>query len=73
LPGDIRIERENFRCYFPLVTCLLLSVVLSLALWLIRLFLPFGNVPVSLNPKAAEQQRFVANGNANWLLQKGLP
>ena len=26
LPGDIRIERENFRFYFPLVTCLLLSV-----------------------------------------------
>ena len=30
LPGDIRIERENFRFYFPLVTCLLLSLVLSL-------------------------------------------
>jgi hypothetical protein len=38
LPGDIRIERENFRFYFPLVTCLLLSVVLSLVVWLIRLF-----------------------------------
>ena len=30
LPGDIRIERENFRFYFPLVTCLLLSLALSL-------------------------------------------
>ena len=30
LPGDIRIERESFRFYFPLVTCLLLSLVLSL-------------------------------------------
>jgi len=38
LPGDIRIERENFRFYFPLVTCLLLSLVLSLVVWLIRLF-----------------------------------
>jgi hypothetical protein len=37
LPGDIRIERENFRFYFPLVTCLLLSLVLSLVLWIIRL------------------------------------
>jgi Protein of unknown function (DUF2905) len=38
LPGDIRIERENFRFYFPLGTCLLLSLVLSLVLWLVRLF-----------------------------------
>jgi Protein of unknown function (DUF2905) len=38
LPGDIRIERENFRFYFPLVTCLLLSLVLSLVVWVIRLF-----------------------------------
>jgi hypothetical protein len=37
LPGDIRIEGENFRFYFPLVTCLLLSLVLSLVVWLIRL------------------------------------
>ena len=37
LPGDIRIERENFRFYFPLVTCLLLSLLLSLVVWLIRL------------------------------------
>ena len=38
LPGDISIEGENFRFYFPLVTCLLLNVVLSLVLWVIRLF-----------------------------------
>jgi hypothetical protein len=38
LPGDIRIERENFRFYFPLVTCLLLSLLLTLVLWVIRLF-----------------------------------
>jgi hypothetical protein len=36
LPGDIRIERENFRFYSPLMTSLLLSLVLSLVLWLIR-------------------------------------
>jgi hypothetical protein len=33
LPGDIVIERENTTFYFPLVTCLLLSLVLSLILW----------------------------------------
>ncbi|HVW63416.1 MAG TPA: DUF2905 domain-containing protein [Nitrosospira sp.] len=33
LPGDIIVERENFRFYFPLTTGLLLSVVLSLLLW----------------------------------------
>jgi hypothetical protein len=38
LPGDIRIERENFRFYFPLTTCVLLSVLLSGVLWLIRHF-----------------------------------
>lgn len=36
LPGDIRIERDGFRFYFPLTTCVLLSLVLSLALWIIR-------------------------------------
>ena len=36
LPGDIRIERENFSFYLPLGTCLLLSLVLSLLLWLFR-------------------------------------
>jgi hypothetical protein len=38
LPGDIRLERENFRFYFPLVTCLLLSLLLSLVVWVVRLF-----------------------------------
>lgn len=36
LPGDIVIERENFRLYFPIVTSLLVSVVLSLILWLLN-------------------------------------
>jgi hypothetical protein len=35
LPGDIRWERGNFRFYFPLATSILVSVVLTLALWLI--------------------------------------
>jgi hypothetical protein len=33
LPGDIVIERENTTFYFPLMTCLLVSVVLSLVFW----------------------------------------
>lgn len=36
LPGDFLIERENFSFYFPLTTGLLLSVILSLLLWLFR-------------------------------------
>lgn len=36
LPGDIRIERENFSFYFPLGTCLLLSLLVSLFFWLFR-------------------------------------
>jgi hypothetical protein len=38
LPGDIRIERENFRFVFPVVTCLLLSVLLSAIVWVVRYF-----------------------------------
>jgi len=30
LPGDISVERENFKFYFPVVTCIVLSIVLSL-------------------------------------------
>ena len=36
LPGDIVIKRENFTFYFPLGTCILLSVILSLIFWLFR-------------------------------------
>jgi len=36
LPGDIRIEKENVRIYFPVTTMILISVVLSLILYLIR-------------------------------------
>lgn len=34
LPGDIVVEREHFRFYFPLATSILVSVVLSALLWL---------------------------------------
>jgi hypothetical protein len=37
LPGDIRIESENGRFYFPVTTCLLLSALLSLVTWIVRL------------------------------------
>jgi Protein of unknown function (DUF2905) len=36
LPGDLVIKRENFTFYFPLGTCILLSVILSLIFWLVR-------------------------------------
>ncbi|MBI1733882.1 MAG: DUF2905 domain-containing protein [Candidatus Rokubacteria bacterium] len=35
LPGDIHVQRGNWSFYFPLATSLLLSVVLSIVLWLI--------------------------------------
>jgi hypothetical protein len=38
LPGDVAIERENFRFYFPIVTCILISVVLTGIVWLVRSF-----------------------------------
>jgi uncharacterized protein HemY len=36
LPGDIVIERENFRLYIPLTTSIIVSVVLSVLLWLLN-------------------------------------
>lgn len=38
LPGDIYIERDNFTFYFPITTCILLSVVLSAIFYLINFF-----------------------------------
>ena len=38
LPGDIRVERENFRFYFPITTMILFSLLLSLAVRLFRHF-----------------------------------
>ncbi|HXH63972.1 MAG TPA: DUF2905 domain-containing protein [Mariprofundaceae bacterium] len=36
LPGDIVIERDHVRFYFPIVTSLLISLILTLLLWLWR-------------------------------------
>jgi hypothetical protein len=36
LPGDIRIETESGGFYFPIVTCLIISVALTLILWFLR-------------------------------------
>ena len=36
LPGDIVIERKNFTFYFPVLTCLLLSAVLTLIMWILN-------------------------------------
>ena len=36
LPGDINYSKDNVSFHFPLVTCLLLSAVLTLLLWLFR-------------------------------------
>ena len=38
LPGDIAVKNENFSFYFPLATSILVSLVLSLVLWLVRKF-----------------------------------
>ncbi|HEY4114419.1 MAG TPA: DUF2905 domain-containing protein [Rhizomicrobium sp.] len=36
LPGDISIHRQNFGVYFPVVSCLLVSAILTLLFWLLR-------------------------------------
>jgi hypothetical protein len=36
LPGDIMIEREGFRLYIPITTSILVSLVVTLVLWLLR-------------------------------------
>ena len=36
LPGDISIKRENFQFYFPITTCILISLCLSLIIYLFR-------------------------------------
>jgi hypothetical protein len=36
LPGDIRIETANGVFYFPITTCIVISIVLSLVVWFIR-------------------------------------
>ncbi|TMA91449.1 MAG: DUF2905 domain-containing protein [Deltaproteobacteria bacterium] len=36
LPGDLTIEREGYTFYFPLTTCILISVIISLVLYFFR-------------------------------------
>jgi Protein of unknown function (DUF2905) len=36
LPGDIQFSKGNFHFYFPIVTCLILSILLTLIMWLFR-------------------------------------
>jgi len=38
LPGDIIIQRGNFHFYFPLATCILISLILTFIFWIIRIF-----------------------------------
>ena len=34
LPGDIAVEKENFKFFFPITTSIIVSIVLSLLIWL---------------------------------------
>ena len=36
LPGDIALERDNFRFYFPITTSIIVSIVITLLFWLFR-------------------------------------
>ncbi len=36
LPGDVSYQGQNVRFYFPIVTCLVVSVILTLGMWLFR-------------------------------------
>lgn len=36
LPGDIVIQKENFSFYFPIITCIIISIIISFILWLIN-------------------------------------
>jgi hypothetical protein len=38
LPGDVVVEKGNVKFYFPIVTCILISVVLSLVFYVVRWF-----------------------------------
>lgn len=42
LPGDIRVERDNFRFYFPVTTMILISVLLSIIFTVAARFLRWG-------------------------------
>ena len=36
LPGDIYIKRDNFTFHFPLATCIILSIIISLLMWIFK-------------------------------------
>jgi Protein of unknown function (DUF2905) len=36
LPGDISVQKGNFSFYFPVVTCILVSILITLLSWLFR-------------------------------------
>jgi hypothetical protein len=36
LPGDILVKKENFSFYFPITTCIIVSIVISLIMWFFR-------------------------------------
>ena len=36
LPGDIVVRRDGFSLYFPLMTCLVISAVVSIVIWILR-------------------------------------
>jgi len=36
LPGDIHIEKDNFRFYFPITSAIIISIVISIIIWLFR-------------------------------------
>jgi uncharacterized membrane protein YidH (DUF202 family) len=36
LPGDIHYTKGNFTFYFPIVTCIIISIILTLVFWLFR-------------------------------------
>ena len=36
LPGDIVVRRDGFSLYFPLMTCLVISVIVSIVIWIFR-------------------------------------
>jgi DUF2905 family protein len=38
LPGDLKVEKENFRFYFPITSMILLSAAISFLIWLFRKF-----------------------------------
>ena len=35
LPGDIAIQKKNFGFYFPITTCIIISIIISFIMWLL--------------------------------------